>query len=76
MFAVKGIYKDGKVIIQEDIKTGKPVNVIVTFWEEVKAPVLRKLDMGKFSFKRSKELLASYQGALSDAIVEDRRSEI
>ena len=32
MLAVKGVYKDGKVIIKEEIKTDKPVNVVVTFW--------------------------------------------
>ena len=75
MFAVRGIYKDEKVIIQEEIKTEKPVNVIVTFLEEVKVPVAGKLDMEKFSFKKSRELLASYKGSLSDAIVEERRSD-
>ena len=72
MFSVKGIYKDGKVIIQEEVKTEKQVNVIVTFLEDVKVPVVRKLDMEKFSFKRSRELLASYKGSLSDAIIEER----
>lgn len=38
MLSVKGTYKDGKVIIREEIKPEKPVNVIVTFWEEVKTP--------------------------------------
>ena len=49
--------------------------MIVTFLEEVKVPVAGKLDMEKFSFKKSRELLASYKGSLSDAIVEERRSD-
>ncbi|MCX9014045.1 MAG: hypothetical protein OIN89_04485 [Candidatus Methanoperedens sp.] len=76
MLAVKGIYKDGMVIIQEKIKTEKPVNVIITFLEEVKAPVEEKLDMSKFSFKKARKLLESYKGSLSDAIIEERRSAV
>src|SRR3989304_1758777 len=63
MLAVKGIYKDGMVIIREKIKTEKPVNVIITFLEEVKAPVEEKLDMSKFSFKKTRKLLESYKGS-------------
>lgn len=47
--------------------------VILTFLEEVKAPVEEKLDMSKFSFKKAKKLLESYKGSLSDAIIEERR---
>lgn len=38
MLAVKGTYKNGKVLIREKVKTEKLVNVIVTFLEEVKTP--------------------------------------
>jgi len=76
MLSVKGTYKDGRVIIREDIKTEKPVNVIVTFLEEVKAPVEKKLDMSKFSFKKARKLLESYKGSLSDAIIEERREAV
>ena len=76
MLAVKGVYKDGRVIFREKIKTEKPVNVIITFLEEVKAPVEEKLDMSKFSFKKTRKLLESYKGSLSDAIIEERRSAV
>ncbi len=76
MLSVKGTYKDGKVIIQEEIKTEKPVNVIVTFLEEVKTPAVRILDINKFSFKKAMKLLESYKGSLSDAIIEERRSAV
>ena len=76
MLAVKGVYKDGRVIFREKIKTEKPVNVIITFLEEVKAPVEEKLDMSKFSFKKARKLLESYKGSLSDAIIEERRSAV
>ncbi len=76
MLSVKGTYKDGRVIIQEGIKTEKPIRVIVTFLEEVKTPVEEKLDISKFSFKKAKKLLESYKGSLSDAIIEERRDAV
>ncbi|MDG6027677.1 MAG: hypothetical protein E3K40_13425 [Candidatus Brocadia sp.] len=76
MLSVKGTYKDGKVILREEIKTEKPVSVIVTFLEEVKTPGVRKLDINKFSFKKARKLLEGYKGSLSDAIIEERRSAV
>ncbi len=76
MIVVKGTYKDGKVIIREEIKTEKPVNVIVTFLEEVETPAVRRLEINKFSFKKARKLLESYKGSLSDAIIEERRSAV
>jgi len=76
MLAVKGTYKDGKVLLKEKIKTKEPVDVIVTFLEEVKSPVAGKIDMSKFSFKKAKKLLSGYKGSLSAAITEERRSAI
>jgi hypothetical protein len=76
MLSVKGTYKDGKVIIQQEIKTEKPVNVIVTFLEEVKTPGVRRLDINNFSFKKARKLLESYKGSLSDAVIEERRSAV
>lgn len=76
MLSVKGTYKDGKVIIREEIKTEKPVSVIVTFLEEVKTPAVKRLDINKFSFKKARKLLEGYKGSLSDAIIEERRSAV
>jgi hypothetical protein len=74
MLSVKGKYKDGKVTIREKIKTEKPVDVIVTFLEEVKEPV--ELDINKFSFKKARKLLENYEGSLSKTIIEERRSAV
>ncbi len=76
MLAIKGIYDKGKVILQETVKTKKPVEVVITFLEEVQAPTSEKLDLNKFSFKRARELLKDYDGSLSEAIIEERRSAI
>lgn len=76
MLAVKGTYKNGKVFIKEEVKTEKPISVIVTFLEEVKTPALKKLDINRFSFKKAKKLLAGYKGSLSEAIVDERRNAV
>ena len=34
----------------------------------------RKIDLNKFSFKRSREALKDLKGNLSDAVIEERRS--
>ncbi len=76
MLSVKGTFKDGKVIITEEIKTEKPVSVIITFLEDVKAPTTKILDINRFSFKKARKLLEGYKGSLSDAIIEERRSAV
>jgi len=37
MLAVEGTYYDGKVKIFKKIKTSKPIQVIVTFLDEIKS---------------------------------------
>lgn len=76
MLAVQGVYKNGKILLKEKIKTDKPINVIVTFMEDVELPVPGKPDLKKFSFNRSKELLKNYKGSLSNAVIEERRSAV
>ena len=76
MIALRGVYENGKIILREKIKTDKPVDIIVTFLEEVEVPASRKMDLGKFSFDRAKNLLKGYTGSLSDAVLEERRSAI
>ena len=76
MLAVEGTYQDGKVTVQEKIWAVKPVKVIVTFLEEVNVPEKKRVNLDHFSFNRSKKILESYQGTLSDAIVEERRSAL
>jgi hypothetical protein len=34
------------------------------------------LDLNKFSFNKSRKLLESYKGSLSDAIIEERRGTL
>ncbi len=74
MLAIKGTYENGKIFLQEKVKTTKPVNIIVTFLEDVETPISKKLDLKRFSFSKSRELLKDYKGSLSDAVIEERRN--
>ncbi len=76
MLAVKGVYNNGKISLRKKVKCTKPVNVIVTFLEDVETPVFKKIDLQKFSFNKSKELSKDFKGSLSDAIIEELRSRL
>lgn len=76
MLAVKGIYKHGRIFLKEEVKTTKPVNVIVTFLEDFETAVSKKIDLKNFSLNKSKELLKDYKGSLSDAVLEERRNAV
>jgi hypothetical protein len=76
MLAIKGVYSNGKIQLQDKIKTGKPVPVIVTFLDEVEMPVREKVGLDSFSFGKARELLKDYHGSISDAVIEERRNEL
>ncbi|MBI5788998.1 MAG: hypothetical protein HZA78_09110 [Candidatus Schekmanbacteria bacterium] len=76
MLAIKGVYKNGKLSLQKEIKTTKSVNVIVTFLEEIEPVVSQGVDLRKFSFDKSRQLLKDYKGSFSDAVIEERRNEL
>jgi len=76
MLAIKGIYENGQVILQKKPKRNKRMKVIVTFLEEIDKQKLRKIDLSKFTFKRSREILKNYTGSLSDVVIEERRSDL
>jgi len=76
MLAIKGIYKKGKIYLQEKVETNKPINVVVTFLEDFETPISKKFDLKSLSFNKSRELLKDYKGSLSDAVIEERRSAV
>lgn len=76
MIALRGVYNNGTIVLREKIETVTPVEVIVTFLDDVKAPVTQKMDLSRFSFMKSRELLKEYSGSLSDAVIEERRSAV
>ncbi len=77
MLAIKGVYDNGRISFKEKVKTSRPVNVVITFLEEdVEISDSKQIDLKKFSFEKSRELLKNYKGSLSDAVIEERRSEL
>jgi len=74
MLAVKGTYDNGRIFLQEEVKTTELVEIIVTFIEDADVHISKKIDLAKFSFNKSRELLKDYSGSLSDAVIEERRS--
>jgi hypothetical protein len=75
MLAIKGIYANGKIELQDKIKTKKPVPVIVTFLDDVERPENEKIVLDDFSFNKAKDTLKEYHGSISDAVIAERRSE-
>jgi len=73
MFALKGIYENGVVKLEEYLNYDKPVEVIVTFLEEEKPKKL--LQYNDFSFEKSKKQLEKYNFSLSDEIIKKRQGE-
>jgi len=73
MFALKGIYENGVVKLEESLNYDKPVEVIVTFLEEEKPKKL--LQYNDFSFEKSKKQLEKYNFSLSDEIIKKRQGE-
>lgn len=76
MLAIKGTYNKGKIELQEKFSSSKPVPVIVTFLDDSKAEQTTGFDAKKFSFSKAKKILKKYKGALSDAVIEERRSAL
>jgi len=75
MIALKGIYKNGKVDLEQEVKPDTSYNVIVTFLEEdqtdMKPAGLRIED---FSFSKTRAALQKYKTSISEAVIQERRS--
>ena len=78
MTTLAGTYQNGRINLEKDYYSSKPVKVIVTFMEEVEEqrPTEKRLTLGDFSFMKSRKALEHYKGSFSDAVVEERRSEL
>jgi len=76
MLAVKGIYENGLVRLEEELPVREPAKVIVTFLEDINYPANQKLSINKFSFLTARKKSESYKGSLSDAVIEERKSEV
>lgn len=76
MVTVLGTFKDGYVKLDREYSSDTPVKVIVIFLEDIKSSSVKNLSLSDFSFAKSQENLENYKGSLSDAVVEERRSEL
>lgn len=76
MVAISGIYQKGYIKLDEEFISDDPVKVIVTFLEEKKVPVEKRLLLSDFHFAESQELLKDFTGSLSDTVIEERRGEL
>ncbi len=74
MLAIKGTYKNGKILLPPNLEITKPTDVIIIFIEDIEISENKKLDLRKFSFNKSRALLKDYKEVLSDVIIEERRS--
>lgn len=76
MVAVVGTYQNGYVKLDKEYSSDNPVKVIVTFLEDVQDVSDKRLSLSDFSFFQSQKNLKNYQGSLSDAVIEERRTEL
>ena len=76
MIQVSGIYSNGNIILDKIVSVDKPVKVLVTFEDQDLTPEKKVLSINYFSFFKSRELLKDVKGNLSDAVIEDRKSQL
>ena len=76
MLSIVGTYQNGYLKLDKDYTTNNPVKVIVTFLEEVQSKSDNKISLSDFSFSKSKKNLESFKGSFSDAVIEERRSNL
>jgi predicted DNA-binding antitoxin AbrB/MazE fold protein len=76
MIAVNGIYENGVVKLDRQIKAKKSVKVIVTFLDEELPNDSKRLTIKDFSFLKSRDKSKRFTGSLSDAVIEERKTEI
>lgn len=76
MIAVNGVYENGEVRLDRRIRAKNKMKVIVTFLDEELSNEPKRLKIEDFSFLESREKSKRYTGSLSDAVVEERRSDL
>jgi hypothetical protein len=76
MIAVNGIYENGIVRLDRRIRARRSVKVIVTFLDEDLQNNTKRLTVKDFSFLKSREESKRYTGSLSEAVMDERKSEL
>lgn len=75
LLAIKGIYDNGQIILEETIATKQPIAVIVTFLEEKQPEATTKI-FPSFNFKKAQQLSAPLKTSLTDAFIEERNESL
>lgn len=76
MLSIVGTYENGFIKLDKEYSTKNPVKVIVTFLEEIQNKSEKGLSLTDFSFSESKKNLQNFKGSFSDALIDERRSEL
>ena len=76
MLAIRGVFDNGKLKLNEKVNFSKPLKVIVTFLEEIQEDKDELIDLKKISFLKSQKVLKDFKGSLSDTIIAERRIEL
>ncbi len=74
MLALKGIYENGVVKLEEPLDSDKRMRVIVTFLEEESKA--KPLSLEDFSFAETRKTTSKYKFSLSEAVVAERQEEL
>jgi len=76
MIAINGVYENGIVLLNKKIRSKKKMKVIVTFLDEELSNEPKRLKIEDFSFLESREKSKRFAGSLSDAVIEERQSDV
>ena len=76
MLSIVGTYQNGYVKLNKEYVTNTPVNVIVTFIEDIESTSESGISPADFSFAKSRKNLESFAGSFSEAVVEERRAAV
>jgi predicted DNA-binding antitoxin AbrB/MazE fold protein len=76
MIAVNGIYENGVITLERKVRSKRSIKVIVTFLDEESTHDAKRLTSKDFSFRKSREKSKGFNGSLSDAVIEERKSEL
>ena len=75
LLTLKGIYKQGKIELEQPINISQPVEVLVIFLDKPEKETNQTTGIDKFSFLKSMQISDRYNISLSESLIEERRQE-
>ena len=76
MVQLSGIYNNGNITLDRKVSVKRAVKVIVTFMDEDVTVEKERATSNDFSFSKGREVLKDLKSSLSEAVIEERRSEL